>query len=129
SAQSRCFPATYACEPGPSPTSTVPSPGVRPTSAGALTRTRRSSLIAARVALPSRIVAVIVHRQSPRVRPLPILPLVEEVAGAGEVHGDAGLHRGGDDLLIPYGSAWLRHRRDSGLREDLKPVREREERV
>src|SRR4051794_3965546 len=58
SAQSRCLPSTYACDPGSSPTSTVPRPGTMPRSASALTRARRSSFTAAAVALPSRMVAV-----------------------------------------------------------------------
>ena len=58
SAQSRCLPATYARLPGSSPTRIVPSPGTTPCSASFATRTFNSSLIAAAVALPSRICAV-----------------------------------------------------------------------
>ncbi len=57
-AQSRCLPATYWTLPGSSPTSTVPSPGRTPAATSRLTRSRRSSLIALAVALPSRICAV-----------------------------------------------------------------------
>src|SRR5690242_8849789 len=55
SAQSRCLPATYACEPGSSPTRIVPRPGG---AGSAATRARSSSFMAVAVALPSRIVAV-----------------------------------------------------------------------
>ena len=55
SAQSLCFAPTYQRLPGSSPTSTVPRPGVMPRSARAATRPRSSSLIVARIALPSRI--------------------------------------------------------------------------
>ena len=37
-ALSACFIRTYECEPGSSPTSTVPRPGVTPRSASAATR-------------------------------------------------------------------------------------------
>ncbi len=57
-AQSRCLPATYFWLPGSSPTRTVPRPGVTPLSFSAATRAVSSDLIAAAVALPSRIWAV-----------------------------------------------------------------------
>ena len=57
-AQSLCLAETYQRLPGSSPTSTVPRPGTMPRSRSALTRSASSSLIVARVALPSRIVAV-----------------------------------------------------------------------
>ncbi len=58
SAQSRCLAPTYHWLPGSSPTSTVPRPGTTPRSASAATRARSSSLMVARIALPSRVVAV-----------------------------------------------------------------------
>ena len=58
SAQSRCLPLTYQRLPGSSPTSTVPRPGGDPRRRSAATRSVSSALIAAAVALPSRIVAV-----------------------------------------------------------------------
>ena len=57
SAQSRCLALTYQRLPGSSPTSTVPSPGTTPRSARAATRCFSSALIAASVALPSRMIA------------------------------------------------------------------------
>src|SRR5882757_2562783 len=56
-AQSACLPRTYACEPGSSPTSTVPSPGVLPAAVNAATRSMRSTKISSRVALPSNVIA------------------------------------------------------------------------
>ncbi|CPU61883.1 Uncharacterised protein [Mycobacteroides abscessus] len=58
SAQSRCLPATYHCDPGSSPTRSVPSPGTTPFSARTARRSLSSALIVAAVALPSRIRAV-----------------------------------------------------------------------
>ena len=52
-----CLAVTYQRLPGSSPTSSVPSPGRRPASASAVTRSVSSVRIAAAVALPSRIVA------------------------------------------------------------------------
>src|SRR3954468_10229654 len=57
SAQSLCLALTYQRLAGASPTRTGPSPGRMPRAARAATRARSSSLIAASVALPSRIVA------------------------------------------------------------------------
>src|SRR5260370_28688725 len=56
-AQSACLPRTYACEPGSSPTRTVPSPGVLPAAVNAATRSVRSTKISSRVALPSNVIA------------------------------------------------------------------------
>src|SRR6478735_11819937 len=58
SAQSRCLAATYQRLAGSSPTRIVPRPGTTPRAASACTRPRSSDLIAARVVLPFRIVAV-----------------------------------------------------------------------
>ncbi len=58
SAQSLCLAPTYQCEPGSSPTSTVPSPGVTPRSRSAATRSASSALIAFSVAVPSSFCAV-----------------------------------------------------------------------
>src|SRR3954451_20374793 len=66
SAQSLCLPLTYHREPGSSPTSTVPRPGTTPCSRSRATRWVSSTLIALRVALPSRICAVTVHILPPR---------------------------------------------------------------
>src|SRR5262245_31824821 len=68
SAQSRCLPATYAWEPGSSPTRIVPRPGTMPRSARALTRECSSSFMAVAVALPSRIVAVTASDPATRVQ-------------------------------------------------------------
>src|SRR5688500_13422770 len=57
SAQSLCLADTYQRLPGSSPTSSVPSPGRRPATSRAATRSVSSARIAAAVALPSRIVA------------------------------------------------------------------------
>jgi hypothetical protein len=58
SAQSLCLAPTYQCEPGSSPTSTVPRPGTTPCSARAATRWASSALMVRRVAAPSRVCAV-----------------------------------------------------------------------
>ena len=58
SAQSLCLAPTYQCEPGSSPTSTVPSPGTTPRSRSFATRSVSSALIAFRVAVPSSFCAV-----------------------------------------------------------------------
>ena len=58
SAQSLCLAPTYQCEPGSSPTSTVPRPGTMPRSLSAATRSASSALIVLRVAVPSRVWAV-----------------------------------------------------------------------
>ena len=63
-AQSLCLAPTYQCEPGSSPTSTVPSPGVTPRSFSAATRSASSALIVRRVAVPSRM------RRGHRVAPV-----------------------------------------------------------
>src|SRR6185312_8158780 len=55
---SLCLALTYHRLPGSSPTSTVPSPGTIPAARRAATRPVSSSLIAASVALPSRVTAV-----------------------------------------------------------------------
>src|SRR6476469_6407552 len=60
SAQSLCLALTYQWLPGSSPTSTVPRPGTTPCSRRRATRWVSSTLIALRVALPSRICAVTV---------------------------------------------------------------------
>ena len=54
---------------------------------------------------------------------------MEEVAGAGEVHGDAGSVGRGDDFLVPDRAAGLHHSPDAGVDQDLQAVGEREERV
>ena len=54
---------------------------------------------------------------------------VEEVPRPREVHRDAGLLRGRDDLLVADRTAGLDDARYAGLDEDLEPVVEREERV
>ena len=58
SAQSLCLPLTYQVDPGSSPTSTVPSPGVIPCSRSFATRSASSALIALAVAVPSSFCAV-----------------------------------------------------------------------
>src|SRR4051812_45466517 len=57
SAQSLCLADTYQRLPGSSPTSSVPSPGRRPTAAREATRAVSSPRITAAVALPSSVVA------------------------------------------------------------------------
>src|SRR6478672_6900718 len=66
SAQSLCLALTYQWLPGSSPTSTVPRPGTTPCSRRRATRWVSSTLIALRVALPSRICAVTVDILPPR---------------------------------------------------------------
>ena len=59
SAQSLCLPPTYQCEPGSSPTSTVPSPGTMPRSLQRRDPLGELGLDGApAVAVPSRIRAV-----------------------------------------------------------------------
>src|SRR5690606_18289452 len=111
SAQSRCLAPTYHELAGSSPTSTVPSPGTAPRPARAATRVRSSSLIVARTALPSRIVALMgpsVGRGS-----------VGEVSGAGEVGAHAGGLRRGDHLLVPDGPSWRDDGPHPGVQEHL----------
>src|SRR6201996_1621807 len=110
----------------------VPSPGVTPRAASAATRSFRSALTAAAVALPSRIDALTLTVPS---RLLTVLSaglarpgLVVEVPDAGEVQRHAGRLRGRDHAVIPDGAARLDHRADSRLREYLETVGEREER-
>src|SRR5690242_21880243 len=67
SAESLCFALTYQLLPGSSPTRTVPRPGTIPRSASAATRSRNSSLMLARVALPSRILALTSDHPASRV--------------------------------------------------------------
>ena len=57
SAQSRCFPETYECEPASSPTRIVPRPGVRD---NFFTRWAISDLMEAAAAVPSRISAGVI---------------------------------------------------------------------
>src|SRR4051794_12656198 len=72
SAESLCFALTYQRLPGSSPTRTVPRPGTIPRSASAATRSPNSSLMLARVALPSRILALTSDHPASRVlRPVP----------------------------------------------------------
>jgi hypothetical protein len=54
---------------------------------------------------------------------------VPEVAETGEHHGEAGRVGGGDDLLVPQGSARLDDRRRAGIDGGLKAVGEGEEGV
>src|SRR4051794_25332927 len=132
SAQSRCLPATYQVLPGSLPTRTVASPGVTPCSASLATRSRSSALIAAAVALPSRSCAVTCWILSPRDTPRPPWTSdrsVEEVARAGEVHGDSCPAGRLDDLLVADRAAGLDHSGDAGLQQQLEPVGEGEERV
>ncbi len=58
SAESLCLALTYQCEPGSSPTSTVPRPGWIPCASRAATRSFSSDLIVFSVAVPSRVCAV-----------------------------------------------------------------------
>ena len=55
--------------------------------------------------------------------------LVEEVAGAGEVHGDSCGVGCGNHFFITDGSAGLDHGADTGVEQNLQTVGEREERV
>ncbi len=55
--------------------------------------------------------------------------LVEEVPGAGEVHGDAGLRGGLDGGVVADRTTGLDDGLDAGLDQDLQAVREREEGV
>src|SRR3954452_4684267 len=112
SAQSLCLPLTYHREPGSSPTRTLPRPGTTPRSLSLSTRSASSPLMALAVAVPSRIRAVTGVIQS-----------VEEVPGAGEVHGDPGCLQGVYHLLVPDRAAGLHDRRDARVPEDLRAVR------
>ena len=60
SAQSLCLAPTYQCEPGSSPTRTVPSPGTTPRSRSLATRGLELGLDRLRVAVPSSFCAVMV---------------------------------------------------------------------
>ena len=99
------LPLTYEWLPGSSPTSTVPRPGVTPRSRSASTRALRSDLIAAAVALPSRICAVMAYPpRSRRTVPVPrravpgpsLAPPVDPPcrASACTTQGLGRLHRG-----------------------------------
>src|SRR5579871_2263078 len=101
--------------PGSSPTSTVPSPGTRPIAASSATRFLRSSLIAAAVARPSRILAL-----------NPVSPSVEEVPGPGEVEADTGGLSGRDDLAVADRAAGFGDGTDPGVGQDPEAVGERE---
>src|ERR1700751_2927305 len=107
-AQSLCLPATYGCDPGSSPTRTVPSPGTMPRAASAATRSFRSALTAAAVALPSRICALTLSN-----------PSVVEVPDTREVQRDARRPRGLDHAVVPDGAARFGHRADACLRQVL----------
>src|SRR6516162_9313607 len=124
----------------------VPRPGTVPARASAATRRVRSSLIAAAVALPSRITAVIGHLPRSWPPQLPgcswnlariisagryrqCLSSVEEVTGAGEVQADPLVLRGLDDLVVADRSARLDDRAHPGTGEHLQAVGEGEERV
>ena len=54
---------------------------------------------------------------------------MEEVPLPGEVHRHAGLRGRVDDLLVTDRPAWLNDRADAGIDQDLRAIREREERV
>src|SRR5205823_458078 len=99
------------------PTRMVPSPGVTPTWLREATSSASSARTAAAMAAPSRIAAPI------------DLPLVTEVALAGENHGDAVLVGGGDDLLVPDRPTRLHDRADTRLREHVDVVAEGKERI
>ena len=58
-----------------------------------------------------------------------VRPSVGEVAGAGEVHRDAGRLGGRDDLVVADRAAGRDDGADAGVEQDLQPVGEREERV
>src|SRR6202012_5836523 len=111
-AQSRCLPATYECDPGSSPTRIVPSPGTIPCAASAATRSFRSALTAAAVALPSRICAVTL-----------LYPSVVEVPDTREVQRDTRRSRRFDHAFVPDGAARFGHLADTCLRKYLETVR------
>ena len=91
-----------------------------PACASLATRSVRSARIAAAVALPSRMIAVIAAQSAASV---------EEVPGTGEVQRDARRLGGRDHLLVTDRPAWLHDRPHPGVDQDLQPVREREVRV
>ena len=78
SAQSLCLAPTYQCEPGSSPTRTVPSPGTTPCSRSLATRSASSALIALSVAVPSSVCAVIVSILNPPIGVLRSTPTRRE---------------------------------------------------
>ena len=125
SAQSLCLPSTYHCEPGSSPTRTVPRPGHDAPLARARPPARSSSaLMAAAVAVPSRICAVtaVIRRVSAAAQwkkcRVPVKYIVTPAA-----------LRGLDDLARRGPSRRAARRRDAGVDQDLQAVGEREERV
>src|SRR3954447_12030819 len=106
SAQSLCLADTYQRLPGSSPTSSVPSPGRRPTAAREATRAVSSLRIAAAVALPSRVVAT-TCRSLPDGPRRPYARRQQESPGSRRAHGP----RGGpmsdldDRFDAPHGSS------------------------
>ena len=128
SAQSLCLPPTYQCEPGSSPTSTVPSPGTTPRSRSAATRL--VELVLDRRRGGGAVQLLCGHAVHPVVGRVRRTRSVGEVAGAGEVHGHAGGLAAVDDLVVADRAARLRRSRATpASMQDLRPVVEREERV
>src|SRR4051794_22485698 len=126
-AQSLCLAPTYQWEPGSSPTRTVPRPGVTPRSRSAATRSASSALIVRSVAVPSSIRAVI--GAGPLSVDESVGGSVEEVAGTGGIHRDAGVLAGLDRQLVAHRAPWLDDGADAGIDQDLGTVLEREERI
>src|SRR5699024_76614 len=87
-----------------------------PLARSSATRPATSSRMLLAPALPSRTVAIRANA-----------PSVEEVAGAGEIHGHPGGLRGRDDLFVTDRTSGLHHGAHPGLGEDLQAVGEREE--
>src|SRR5215470_9392278 len=103
-----------------------------PRAASAATRSFRSALTAAAVALPSRICAVKSLYLPLAYRPRlarPVNPSVVEVPDTREVQRDPCRPRGLDHAFVPDGAARFGHRADTCLRKYLETVRKREIRV
>src|SRR3954447_250183 len=98
SAQSLCLALTYQRLAGSSPTRTVPSPGTMPRAARAPTRARSSSLIAASVALPSRIVAFTFRHPA---RPRCADSADHHAEGLRERHALVAVHAGALQARLP----------------------------
>src|SRR3954447_13135373 len=69
------------------------------------------------------------NREATRYGCLALVGSVEEVAGAGEVHGDAGFGGGFDGCFVADGAAGLDDCLDAAFDQDLEAVGEGEEGV
>src|SRR5688572_12368448 len=116
SAEFSCFMRTYDALLSSSPTRMVPSPGVTPRSPSSLTSAVSSTFTDSRNAFPSSNLAVMTVS-------------MQEVALAGEHHGETEVVGVGDQLLVAHGPARLDHDGDAGGDRGVDAVGEGIERV